>query len=110
MSFQKLVIITLSTFWLPNCGKGGFTVPACEGIDCSDHGICGETIDGLAICICDDGYHAEELECIQNNRDDPCQGVTCSEHGTCVVVGGEPICNCDSGYHNRGATSCVIDT
>ncbi len=87
--------------------RDGGTVDAgdpCEGVTCSGHGTC-QVTGGQAECICDPGYHPENLECVP---DDPCEGVTCSGHGTCQVTGGQAECICDPGYHAQGL-ACVAD-
>jgi len=84
----------------------------CEGIDCGGNGRCAVVGGDTAVCMCDAGYHAEGLECVENVPGEECSGVTCSGHGTCVVVRNDPdypFCACDEGYHNEGDTNCVPD-
>jgi len=84
----------------------------CEGIDCGGNGRCLVAGGDTAVCMCDTGYHAEGLECIENVPGEECSGVDCSGHGTCVVVRDDPdypVCICDEGYHNEGDTNCVPD-
>ncbi len=68
----------------------------CENIDCSSHGQCAVRQDE-AFCNCDDGYHAVDLSCVQDQSS--CDGVDCSGHGTCQLQAGIAVCNCDDGYH-----------
>jgi hypothetical protein len=63
-------------------------------------------LEGEAACICDDGYHAQELECVADV--DPCEGMECSGHGSCVVLAGAPACLCDDGYHAE-ELECAAD-
>jgi len=84
----------------------------CEGIDCGGNGQCVVAGGDTAVCMCDAGYHAEGLECVENVPGEECSGVDCSGHGTCVVVQDDtpyPVCICDEGYHNEGDTNCVED-
>ncbi len=78
----------------------------CEGVDCSGHGTC-EVQDGQASCRCEEGYHAQGLECVSD--EDPCAGVDCSGHGTCQVQDGQARCVCEDGYRADGLT-CVPNT
>ena len=39
--------------WATGCGS------PCDGVDCGDHGEC-DVIDGSAVCVCEEGYHAED--------------------------------------------------
>lgn len=45
----------------------------CEGVTCSGHGSC-RIVDGQAACICDAGYHAEGLYCVEDV--DACAGIS----------------------------------
>ncbi len=38
----------------------------CQGVTCSDHGDCAVRGDGTAMCLCEEGYHDEELECVDD--------------------------------------------
>ena len=83
------------------------TTDPCEGVDCSGHGDCA-LLDDEPVCVCDDGYHAEGLECVED-AGTPCEGVDCSGHGSCAIdQNGDPLCVCDDGYHADGL-SCVED-
>ncbi len=79
----------------------------CAGVSCSDHGACA-VLDGEPVCLCDEGYDAEGLECVEAPLS-PCSGVNCSDHGICEVRDGEPWCVCYEHFHNEGGTSCVPD-
>ncbi len=68
----------------------------CDGVLCSGHGVCA-SLDDEPVCLCDDGYVEEGLECVEAGPS-PCTGVTCSGHGVCVVRDGKPLCVCDHGY------------
>ncbi len=73
------------------------SVNACEGVDCSGHGICTIT-DNVASCICAYGYHSVGLTCVEDNQD-LCNNVSCSDHGECIVRDNTATCSCDLGYH-----------
>ncbi|MFO7735213.1 MAG: alpha-amylase family glycosyl hydrolase [bacterium] len=51
----------------------------CHGISCGENGKC-EVIDEEAVCNCEKGYVAEDLECVI----DPCAGVVCEDWEKCV--------------------------
>ncbi len=78
----------------------------CDDIDCSGHGTCAVAND-KALCICSEGYHADELTCVINEAT-PCDNVTCSGHGVCNVEADKAVCNCAVGYHVDGL-NCIID-
>jgi hypothetical protein len=71
----------------------------CDGVDCSGHGTCAVAGGDTAVCLCDAGYRAEGLTCVESATGD-CTGVTCSGHGRCVVgsAGAECLCDEMSGY------------
>ncbi|HOX42295.1 MAG TPA: proprotein convertase P-domain-containing protein [Myxococcota bacterium] len=96
------------------CGREGYDPAAptpCDGILCSGHGTCAD-LDGAPYCVCDDGYYADGLECLELIVDNPCAGITCSGYGVCAVRGGEAVCVCAQGYHNPAddRANCVPDT
>lgn len=56
---------------------------SCDSVECSNHGTCVEE-NGVAICECENGYHAEGLECIENSTTS-CQDRTdCDDHNLCT--------------------------
>lgn len=77
----------------------------CQGIACSDHGTCYPTNNSSG-CICDEGYHAVNLECL--STENPCESITCSNHGTCLPNNGFPYCKCDDFYHPE-QWNCISD-
>lgn len=104
-----LSVILATSFAASGCGGEGGEEPVpdpCEGVDCSGRGTC-VVEGGDASCRCESGYHAEGLECVENDPD-PCEEVSCGEHGTCVAEGEEPACQCDPGFHAEGL-ECVRD-
>lgn len=80
----------------------GWGPDLCEDVTCSGHGYCDEDGDN-EWCVCDAGYVAEGLSCVQG-----CVDVNCSGHGTCSVSGGQEICTCETGFHADGL-QCIID-
>ena len=83
--------------------------PLCKDVICSNHGDC-SIINNGAICDCDIGYHAQDLNCVKDSN--PCDGVSCSDHGICAIVNGdEALCSCNPGYHPNpeNALDCIID-
>ena len=91
--------------WAPPASRGdgdadtdadGDTDP-CEGVTCSGHGACFDD-DETAVCVCDDGYHSEGLEC---ECAPDCDGRECGPDGCGGTCGdgcslGE-VCNEDTG-------------
>ncbi len=88
----------------------------CEGVDCSGHGRCavvGSGESAQAVCLCDTGWRADGLSCVEIVAGAECEGVDCSGHGRCVVGQGEPnfpVCLCDEGYVLAGTTTCLEAT
>jgi hypothetical protein len=78
----------------------------CQNVTCSGHGSC-QVVNNQAECDCDPGYHAQDLECIEDEVD-PCENVTCSGHGSCQVVNNQAECDCDPGYHAQDL-ECIED-
>ena len=70
----------------------------CNNITCSDHGRCALALDKI-VCICDEGYHSDELNCIEDQ--DPCKDIDCGTNGVCEVVKNDTICNCNEGYEGE---------
>jgi subtilisin-like proprotein convertase family protein len=107
---RRVSVAILLTVGLLACGRQGFEPQEtpCDSVACSGHGNC-VLIEGQAVCVCEDGYLPEGLECVEENIENPCLGVTCSGYGTCAVRDEEPWCVCAEGYHNEGRTNCVAD-
>jgi len=83
----------------------------CNDIKCSNNGICAIDINNNTVCICNEGFHADKLECIADEVVvNPCKDITsCDEHGSCAVNGvGNAVCVCDTDFHADGM-SCVAD-
>ncbi len=53
----------------------------CKDINCSDQGKC-KVLNEKAACICNDNYHAEGLECVENTLE--CATTEHEEAGKCV--------------------------
>lgn len=89
----------------------------CKDVDCGGHGDCksGYGYEAEAYCECVDGYHADGLDCVSNDGENPdddtvgqCAGIDCSGKGTCEIVDDTPQCNCNKGYMADGL-ECVVD-
>ena len=105
---MKKLVFGLVSLCLVACsdGSGNGEEDPCESVECSGFGDC-VVESGAAVCQCDSGYHAEGLECVEDQQD-PCQGVDCSGFGECVVQSGSAVCQCDAGYRPEGL-ECVPD-
>ncbi|HOX42296.1 MAG TPA: proprotein convertase P-domain-containing protein [Myxococcota bacterium] len=95
------------------CGREGYNPvesDACRGVTCSDHGSCAD-LAGTPVCLCDEGYYAEGLTCLEYVVENPCAGVTCSGYGICAVRNGAAMCVCAQGYHTPpdDRANCVPD-
>ncbi len=83
----------------------GTCEPDCSNFDCSDHGICDDTL-GTAFCVCDPGYQDND----GNNTCEPTciTAGNCSGHGTCDDISGTPSCTCDVGYAGQYCDACDV--
>jgi EGF domain-containing protein len=102
--------ILLTSSLLTSCvdKNGQVVTDPCDGVDCSGHGKCKKDNNDQAFCECDQGYHAQGLNCLEDVVD-PCEGVGCSGHGTCVTSNDDQAkCECDQGYHAEGL-ECIED-
>lgn len=85
----------------------------CQGITCSDHGICFADENGSASCFCDSGYHnssTNPIVCEPDNPANPCNGIDCSGHGTCAAdANGNAACTCAQGFHNASTNPLVCE-
>ncbi len=87
----------------PGCGPeetcveaSGQCIPTvCVGIDCSGHGTCVDD-GGVPQCVCDPGYHAEGLSCVEN--DTYCETYTCWP----IPPTGQTLC-----YEGAAQASCA---
>ncbi len=79
----------------------------CKDVTCSGHGTCIVENDA-AKCNCQSGFHAEALECVEDETANPCKDVTCSGHGACVVENNAAKCDCNDGFHAE-VLECVQD-
>ena len=78
----------------------------CEKITCSEHGTCVAQAES-ATCKCEQGYYADELQCLPENAD-PCSEIACSWHGKCVVQNNAVTCECEQGYIANGTDCSAI--
>ncbi|MFH2005463.1 MAG: hypothetical protein ABI333_02640 [bacterium] len=101
-----LVMMAVTAVALTACNQAGESV--CDGVECSGHGSCNVDANEQAYCVCEAGYLADGLTCVEDT--DPCDGVACSGHGTCAPnAADQPECTCEDGYHAEGL-DCVEDT
>jgi growth factor-like EGF protein len=92
---------------ISGCNTSGTIFP-CQGIDCSEHGVC-LTYEGSPRCECDPGYvEAVGFECIEE-ASSPCADIQCQANASCKVDGQQGTCECNSGYHLAGS-DCVKDS
>jgi hypothetical protein len=89
------------------CDEGSQTSALCDQVTCGGHGAC-LLIQGAPSCLCEPGYHAEGLNCVEDGTTGPCFEVDCSGHGQCIEVAGAATCQCFAGYHAEGL-ACVED-
>ncbi len=73
----------------------------CLGVTCTGHGTCGVTSSDVALCVCNEGYHAQGLDCLSNT--DPCAGIDCAWHGSCDAG----TCTCFAGYTGSNCAACA---
>ncbi len=128
------VSCTCDVGWaLPSCGQcdgaagyhddgaGGCTMDVCLPNPCTapNQTQC-STDTGLAVCLCDPGYHEDGGTCV---IDQTCGANSCSGNGSCSDTTGVILCACDSGfdgdncaacdvaagYHDDGAGGCTMD-
>lgn len=85
------------------CSNNICITDLCSEITCSDHGECA-VLNETPICVCNDGYHSKDLECIIN--DASCSNILCSNHGKCEIENQKAVCNCDQGYHPE-SLNCI---
>ena len=92
-------------------------ISSCDGISCSNHGIC-SLVNGHAVCNCDVDYHSEGFNCIADSQGS-CTAEQETETGCSQVPNahcdiypqdGNAYCFCDEGYHvNNEQTGCDPD-
>ncbi len=87
---------------LASCGPDTDLPDPCEGVTCSDHGICDVDEDGEPYCICESGFSDRGLECVEG-----CTSDFCSGHGTCTDTDDGPTCDCDEGYTGEQCGECA---
>ena len=70
MILSRIQIATLVLAVAGVACHGRFAEPRdpCDGIECSGHGRCLDDED-MAICVCDDEYIADGLECVEQGAD-----------------------------------------
>jgi len=81
-------------------------VDICKDINCSDHGVCAISDDSLAVCACENGYHADGLSCIIDKEVDLCEDINCLNGGSCKIVDRVASCECLDGFDGD---SCETD-
>ncbi|MCP4498423.1 MAG: hypothetical protein GY822_00450 [Deltaproteobacteria bacterium] len=79
--------VAIAIFSLFSCIEGE---DVCTENDCGGNGECVDE-GGVATCICDVGYTASALECVE-----PCE-LDCGA-GNCRLDDGEAVCDCEPGF------------
>ncbi len=103
-SFSGLIVVAIMAAAL--AGFSGCRIgyeerrDPCDDVTCSGHGVCGTSMEGEELCLCDEGYVSYGFECLWWDRDPLCAWESCSGHGKCVYRDSQLICLCDHGYHN----------
>ena len=80
----------------------------CSGITCSEHGECALTNEKAAVCICDNGYYVNGLNCVEDGTKITCEDIECSDNSSCEMNGETPQCICDENYHIKN-NICIKD-
>ncbi|XP_039262363.2 uncharacterized protein LOC120338420 isoform X4 [Styela clava] len=85
------------------CKRLDFSGDPCSTVRCPTNARC-TSREGVAYCICIDGYHTEGLgECVVNY---PCYEVDCKFRGVCVVKRNRGSCECIAGYRRTQNGRC----
>lgn len=83
---------------------------SCEGITCGDHGECDDS-SGEAVCVCDEGYHAENMICVEDDTGKKRTGEECTDSGDCQSGWCLKYTGQDTGYCSlrdcQGNDACV---
>lgn len=90
----------------------------CDGVTCSGHGGCVSVDDNSrAVCVCDTGFHPEELECVLDASDGDADGdadpdadvdadaVSDADHDAEVEVDGDSLSGACTNASDREATA-----
>ena len=98
--------------------QNGTCLPTCTtmALDCSNHGSCSDS-DGVAVCVCEDGYAGQHCAACANGYQDNDQDGTCrpsctnvvmdcSGHGHCSDISGYAVCMCDDGFAGVDCSQC----
>jgi len=99
------LVAVMSIMLLMSCtgseGGPGLDEGACDGISCSNHGICVIGASG-PICNCHTGYHTSGLECLA----DLCTKDDCL-YGSCKDPKTSSDCLCTAGYAGLDCSECA---
>ena len=79
----------------------------CEGIRCSNHGVCRAVTITEVECVCDEGYHNEGESGLICRKDDACTYVECSENQFCDLS--DASCHCKRGYYDEDGKCLKYD-
>lgn len=94
----------------PGTSPGGpeeeadMSVGPCQGVTCSDAGVCVELEGGAYECVCDPGFSPAGDGCISGPS---CESMTCPGGQTCVMFGDVPECVCPEDLALNAGGECV---
>ena len=105
MILARIQIATLVLATAVVACHGRFAEPRdpCDGVECSGHGRCLDDED-MAVCVCDDDYIVDSLECVpegvggdgDGDSDSDTDPEACSPDCGDRVCGPDPVCGTES--------------
>jgi len=77
---ELIFLVAVILFTMVSCGETEI-IDKCQEINCSDQGKC-EVVNNKAACVCNENYHAEGFECIENTLE--CKITEHEDNGVCI--------------------------